>query len=115
MRERFQIRLATPGRAGARGWGVGMVVTFGTSHRLAQAADSPACAAAAAGPMRPAVRRPFSPQLASSSASPRALLLVLAAGRTAPPETPDERRSFGPEHAGRGGEEKSRWPAKERT
>lgn len=114
VRERFQIRLATPGRAGARGWGVGMVVTFGTSHRLAQAADSPACAAAA-GPMRPAVRRPFSPQLASSSASPRALLLVLAAGRTAPPETPDERRSFGPEHAGRGGEEKSRWPAKERT
>lgn len=92
-----------------------MVVTFGTSDRLAQAAASPACTAAT-GPMRPSVRRPFSPQLAaSSSASPRALLLVLAAGRTAPPETPDERRSFGPEHAGRGGEEKSRLPAKERT
>lgn len=114
VRERLQIRLGAPGRAGARGWGVGMVVTFGTSDRLAQAAASPA-RAAATGPMRPAVRRPFSPQLASSSASPRALLLVLAAGRTAPPETPDERRSFGPEHAGRGGEEKSRLPAKERT
>lgn len=113
MCECLQIRLGAPGRTGARGWGVGMV-TFGTSDRLAQAAASPACAAAT-GPMCPAVRRPFSPQLASSSASPRALLLVLAAGRTAPPETPDERRSFGPEHAGRGGEEKSRLPAKERT
>lgn len=90
------------------------MVTFGTSGRLAQAAASPACAAAT-GPMCPAVRRPLSPQLAASAASPRALLLVLAAGRTAPPETPDERRSFGPEHAGRGGEEKSRLPAKERT
>lgn len=115
MRERLQICLGAPGRAGARGWGMGMVVTFGTSDRFAQAAASPACAAAT-DPMRPAVCRPFSPQLAaSSSASPRALLLVLAAGRTAPPETPDERRSFGPEHAGRGGEEKSRLPAKERT
>lgn len=118
VRERLQIRLGAPGRAGARGWGVGMVVTFGTSDRLTQAAASPACAATTR-PMRPAVRGPFSPQLAaaaaSSSASPRALLLVLAAGRTASPETPDERRSFGPEHAGRGGEEKSRLPAKERT
>lgn len=111
--ECLQIRLGAPGRTGARGWGVGMV-TFGTSDRLAQAAASPACAAAT-GPMCPSVRRPFSPQLASSSTCPRALLLVLAAGRTAPPETPDERRSFGPEHAGRGGKEKSRLPAKERT
>lgn len=113
VRECLQIRLSAPGRAGARGLGVGMV-TFGTADRLAQAAASPA-GTAATGPMRPAVRRPFSPQLASSSASSRALLLVLAAGRTAPPETPDERRSFGPEHAGRGGKEKSRLPAKERT
>lgn len=113
VRERLQIRLGDPGRDGARGWGVGMLlVTFGTSARLAQAAASPA-RAAASGPMRPAVRRPVSPQLAA--ASPRALLLVLAAGRTAPPETPDERRSFGPEHAGRGGEEESRLAAKERT
>lgn len=114
VRERLQICLGAPGRAGTRGWGMGMVVTFGTSDRLAQAAASPACAAAT-DPMRPAVRRPFSPQLAASTTTPRALLLVLAAGRTAPPETPDERRSFGPEHAGRGGEEKSRLPAKERT
>lgn len=114
MRKRLQIRFGAPGRAGARGWGVGVVVTFGTSGRLAQAAAGPA-RTAATGPMRPAVGRPLSPQLASSSASPRTLLLVLAAGRTAPPETPDERRSFGPEHAGRGGEEKSRLPAKERT
>lgn len=110
VRERLQIRLGAPGRADARGRRVGVVVTFGTSDRLAQAAASPA-RAAATGPMRPAVRRPFSPQLASA----RTLLPVLAAGRTAPPETPDERRSFGPEHAGRGGEEKSRLPAKERT
>lgn len=115
VRERLQICLSAPSHAGARGWGMGMVVTFGTSDRLAQAAASPACAAAT-DPMHPAVRRPFSPQLtAASSTSPRALLLVLAAGRTAPPETPDKRRSFGPEHAGRGGEEKSRLPAKERT
>lgn len=110
VRERLQIRLGAPGRAGARGWGVGMLVTFGAPARLPQAAAG--SARAAAGPMRPAVRRrAFSPQLAA----PRALLLVLAAGRTAPPETPDERRSFGPEHAGRGGEEESRGPAKERT
>lgn len=112
VRERFQIRLGAPGRPGARGWGVRMMVTFGTSNCLTQAATSPARAAAATGSMRPSVRRPFSPQLA---ASPCTLLLVLSAGRTAPPETPDERRSFGPEHAGRGGEEKSRLPAKERT
>lgn len=114
VRERLQIRLGAPGRPGTRGWGMGMMVTFGTSDRLAQAAASPARAAATS-PISPAVRRPFSPQLASSAANPHALLLVLAAGRTAPPETPDERRSFGPEHAGRGGEEKSRLPAKERT
>lgn len=114
VRERLQIRLGAPGRPGTRGWGMGMVVTFGTSDRLAQAAASPARAAATS-PICPAVRRPFGPQLASSAATPHALLLVLAAGRTAPPETPDERRSFGPEHTGRGGEEKSRLPAKERT
>lgn len=114
VRERLQIRLGTPGRPGTRGWGMGMVVTFGTSDCLAQAAASPARTAATS-PISPAVRRPFSPELASSAATPHALLLVLAAGRTAPPETPDERRSFGPEHAGRGGEEKSRLPAKERT
>lgn len=114
VRERLQIRLGAPGRPGRRGWGMGVVVTFGTSDCLAQAAASPARTAASS-PISPAVRRPFSPQLASSAATPHALLLVLAAGRTAPPETPDERRSFGPEHAGRGGEEKSRLPAKERT
>lgn len=113
VRECLQICLSAPGRAGAGSLGVGMVVTFGTADRLAQAAASPT--GTANGPMSPSVRRPFSPQFASSSASSRALLLVLAAGRTAPPETPDERRSFGPEHAGRGGEEKSRLPAKERT
>lgn len=114
VRERLQIRLGAPGRPCTRRWGMGMVVTFGTSDRLAQTAASPARAAATS-PISPAVRRPFSPQLASSAATPHALLLVLAAGRTAPPETPDERRSFGPEHAGRGGKEKSRLPAKERT
>lgn len=114
VRERLQIRLGAPDRPGTRGWGMGMVVTFGTSDCLAQAAASPARTAATS-PISPAVRRPFSPELASSAATPHALLLVLAAGRTAPPETPDERRSFGPEHAGRGGEEKSRLPAKERT
>lgn len=114
VRERLQIRLGAPGRPGTRGWGMGMVVTFGTSDCLTQAAASSARTAATS-PISPAVRRPFSPQVASAAATPHALLLVLAAGRTAPPETPDERRSFGPEHAGRGGEEKSRLPAKERT
>ncbi|KAJ8415620.1 hypothetical protein AAFF_G00426000 [Aldrovandia affinis] len=41
----------------------------------------------------------------------RIRLTVAFEGRTAPPESPDESRSFGPEHAGR----KEGFPAKKRA
>lgn len=75
-------------------------VSLGRFPWLAQAAN-PAPASSSSGPMRPSVRSAFC-DLAGA---------FLSAGRPAPPESSDEHRSFGPEHAGR--EEGS--PAKKRA
>lgn len=82
--QRFQFRLRAE-------------VSLGELPRLAHAA-----APAASSAMRPAVRCCF---------TGLTLLFLPAAGRTAPPESPDEHRSFGPEHAGR----EEGFPAKKRA
>lgn len=81
--QRFQFRLRAE-------------VSFADLPRLAHTT-----APAASSPMRPAVRSWF----------PGLSFLLLPAGRTAPPESPDEHRSFGPEHAGR----EEGFPAKKRA